>query len=170
MKYNIIQIKDVGWIAVAWSNNRLAVLTLPYPSPEAALEQLHDYVDPTQLIAGDADTEQVLCLRRELSKYFGGQRCQLNFPVDLSWCTPFQRQVLESISTIPYGETRSYQQVAAMIGKPTASRAVGGALRNNRVLLVLPCHRVIRSDGSLGGFGGIENSDWKRKFLAIERD
>jgi methylated-DNA-[protein]-cysteine S-methyltransferase len=170
MKHNVLYIENIGWIAVLWSDNKLAALTLPCSTPEETLELLCEYVTKAQRTEENSDKKLVASLHQQLVNYFNGEQCDLNFPVDLSWCTPFQRQVLEAIRTIPYGETRSYQQVAAMIGKPTASRAVGGALGKNRVLLLVPCHRVIRSDGSLGGFGGIENSEWKQKFLHIERD
>lgn len=72
--------------------------------------------------------------------------------LDLSRLTPFQRKVLEAVKTIPYGETRSYKWVAERIGKPKAARAIGQALKKNPYPIIIPCHRVIRSDGRLGGY------------------
>lgn len=71
---------------------------------------------------------------------------------NLGKLTPFQRKVLEVVKTIPYGETRSYKWVAERIGKPKAARAIGQALKKNPYPIIIPCHRIIRSDGSLGGY------------------
>ena len=77
--------------------------------------------------------------------------------------------VLKATQAIPYGETRSYGQVAAVIGKPQAARAVGQAEKRNQVPLVIPCHRVIGSDGSLTGYGGSSNTDLKGRLIAFEK-
>ncbi|MCZ0942750.1 MAG: methylated-DNA--[protein]-cysteine S-methyltransferase, partial [Gammaproteobacteria bacterium] len=82
--------------------------------------------------------------------------------------TAFQRKVLEALQAIPYGETRSYKEVAAAIGKPRAVRAVGAANGRNPIPIIIPCHRVIGSDGSLTGFGG--GLEVKRALLALEQD
>ncbi|MYG13438.1 MAG: MGMT family protein, partial [Gammaproteobacteria bacterium] len=79
-----------------------------------------------------------------------------------------QRKVLEALQAIPYGETRSYKEVAAAIGKPRAVRAVGAANGRNPIPIIIPCHRVIGSDGSLTGFGG--GLEVKRALLALEQD
>ena len=80
--------------------------------------------------------------------------------------TEFQNTVWETMRKIPYGQVRSYGDVAFMIGKPTAARAVGGACNKNPLWLLVPCHRVIAGDGSLGGYGGV--SDAKRFLLRLE--
>ena len=86
-----------------------------------------------------------------------------------SWMqlTPFQRQVYQAVSRIPKGQTRSYQWVATRIGRPQAARAIGNALQRNPYAPVVPCHRVIRSDGSLGGFAN--GPEAKRRLLQTER-
>ncbi|MBO8137084.1 MAG: methylated-DNA--[protein]-cysteine S-methyltransferase [Desulfotomaculum sp.] len=167
MRYKLFAVK-YGWVAAAWSDRGLCALTLPCTEPGQAVLGLADRlkIDVNQLVEGSIGS-QLRGLEDELKRYFEGQRCDFNYPLDLSWCTPFQYKVLTSIKNIPYGETRTYRQVAEMIGRPGASRAVGGALRSNRVLLVLPCHRVICSDGSPGGFGG--RPEWKVKLLEIEK-
>ena len=81
--------------------------------------------------------------------------------------TDFEKKVYKSVSSIPKGETRSYKWVAAKVGKPGASRAVGNALNKNPYIGIVPCHRVIRSDGSLGGF--VLGTECKRKMLASEK-
>lgn len=86
--------------------------------------------------------------------------------LDLSSLTPFQRKVLGAVKTIPYGETRSYKWVAERIGKPQAARAIGQALNKNPYPIIIPCHRVICSDGKLGGYSkGIQK---KRSLLKKE--
>lgn len=89
----------------------------------------------------------------ELQEYFAGKRKEFTVPVRLKG-TSFQQEVWKALQKIPYGETRSYGQIAEMIGNPKACRAVGGANNRNPVMIIIPCHRVIGADGSLVGFGG----------------
>lgn len=91
--------------------------------------------------------------RRQLDAYFVGKLHQFDLPLHLSG-TAFQKAVWEYLSNIPFGETRTYGQLATTIGRPKASRAVGAANGNNPLPIVLPCHRVIGANGSLTGFGG----------------
>ncbi|MDP7620302.1 MAG: methylated-DNA--[protein]-cysteine S-methyltransferase, partial [Dehalococcoidia bacterium] len=89
---------------------------------------------------------------RELSSYFNGHRVNFESILDLSIGTGFQRKVWEKVSEIPYGELKSYKWIADEIGNPNGVRAVGNAVGKNPVPPIIPCHRVIRSDGKLGGF------------------
>jgi AraC family transcriptional regulator of adaptative response/methylated-DNA-[protein]-cysteine methyltransferase len=98
---------------------------------------------------------------RELEEYFAGKRKVFSLPLRREG-TPFQMPVWEALLAIPYGETLSYDQLAKKIGRPTAQRAVGNANGDNRLAIVVPCHRVIRGDGSLGGYGG---GVWRKKWL-----
>ena len=91
--------------------------------------------------------------RRQLTEYFAGERRQFDLPLRLSG-TEFQLRVLEELQRIPYGETTSYGDIATRIGRPKAVRAVGAANGRNPLPIVVPCHRVIGSNGSLTGFGG----------------
>jgi methylated-DNA-[protein]-cysteine S-methyltransferase len=105
--------------------------------------------------------------RRELDEYFEGRRTMFDLPVDLRLAHGFRRQVLELLHTeITFGETCSYAELAAMAGSPRASRAVGSAMATNPVPIVVPCHRVLRTGGALGGYGG--GLDVKRYLLALE--
>ena len=105
-------------------------------------------------------------LAYDLNLYLAGEDIDFSIPLDWSGYTSFQRRVLTATSKIPRGTTRSYREVAEIIGNYRAARAVGQALRSNRVPLLVPCHRVITSQGTLGGFtGGLE---WKRWLLALE--
>ena len=103
---------------------------------------------------------------RELDEYFAGRLRDFTVPLDLRG-TPFQCQVWELLCSIPYGETRSYGQVAHALGRPLAVRAVGRAIGSNPVAIVVPCHRVIGSDGRLIGYGG--GLDKKQALLNLEK-
>ncbi len=111
--------------------------------------------------------QQVRRAVAELKEYFSGKRQQFRVPLDLRG-TSFQLKVWKALLRIPYGETRSYQQIAREVGNPKASRAVGMANHSNPVGIIVPCHRVISSDGSLGGYGG--GLDRKAQLLELERD
>jgi len=93
-------------------------------------------------------------VRRELDEYFAGRRHDFELETDLSPVPVFQQHVLLELARVPFGEVTTYGALAARIGKPRAARAVGGALNRNPVPIVLPCHRVIGSTGSLVGYGG----------------
>jgi len=92
--------------------------------------------------------------RRELDDYFEGRRHAFELPVDLRVVGDFQRQVLGRLAEVPYGSVTTYGALAAESGRPRAARAVGGAMNRNPVPIVLPCHRVVGSDGRLVGYGG----------------
>ncbi|ROQ60046.1 methylated-DNA-[protein]-cysteine S-methyltransferase [Streptomyces sp. 840.1] len=102
---------------------------------------------------------------RQLDAYFAGERREFDLPLNL-YGTPFQRSVWAELQRIPYGETRSYGELAENLGKPGASRAVGLANGKNPVGIIVPCHRVIGASGSLTGYGG--GLDRKQRLLAFE--
>jgi AraC family transcriptional regulator of adaptative response/methylated-DNA-[protein]-cysteine methyltransferase len=99
--------------------------------------------------------------RAQLEEYFAGRRTEFTLPLDLGG-TPFQRLVWEQLRQIPYGSTKSYEALAKSIGRPGAPRAVGRANGDNRLAIVIPCHRIVRSDGTLGGYGG---GKWRKQAL-----
>jgi methylated-DNA-[protein]-cysteine S-methyltransferase len=121
-------------------------------------EPSHDGWEPDDAAFPDA-VEQ-------LEAYFAGDRTDFNLALDLVG-TAFQRRVWEALLTIPYGETRSYGEIARQIGSPGAFRAVGLANGHNPIGIIVPCHRVIGSNGSLTGYGG--GLDRKRALLALEK-
>ncbi len=104
--------------------------------------------------------------RAQVLAYLQGERHSFSCALELR-STPFQSHVFDALLDIPYGETRSYGEIAAQIGQPGASRAVGNACGANPLPLFIPCHRVLAAGGKLGGFGG--GSALKRKLLALER-
>jgi methylated-DNA-[protein]-cysteine S-methyltransferase len=101
-----------------------------------------------------------------MADYFSGRRQDFSDALDLTAATPFQRRVWLAARLIPYGETRSYCQLAASIGQPGTARAVGQALARNPLAIIVPCHRVLKADGRLGGFGG--GAEMKRFLLSLE--
>lgn len=115
----------------------------------------------------DADAKVLVETITQLKEYQAGQRQVFDIPLDLSTGTPFQQKVWEALLKIPYGKTISYAQLANHIGQPTACRAVAQANGRNPLSLIIPCHRVIASDGKLGGYtGGVEI---KQTLLDIEQ-
>lgn len=108
----------------------------------------------------------ILQAKSQLTEYFEGKRQTFTVPCRYPAGTPFQIRVWDALQTIPYGQTVTYGQLAREIGAPDACRAVGGAVGKNPLLILIPCHRVVASNG-LGGFR--EGLDCKRRLLALER-
>ena len=110
--------------------------------------------------------QKLVSYKEAFDAFFDKSSTTLSMPLDIIG-TPFQQQVWEALKTIPYGETCSYADIAQAIGKPTAVRAVGGAIGANPVMIVIPCHRVIGKNGTLTGFrGGLQ---LKERLLQFER-
>jgi O-6-methylguanine DNA methyltransferase len=105
---------------------------------------------------------------KELDDYLKGKRREFTFPIDWSTLRPFQMKALLAVYAIPYGETRTYAEIAEQIGHPHAYRAVGRANATNPMPLVIPCHRVIGADGKLHGYGGGEGLPTKEWLLLME--
>ena len=115
---------------------------------------------------GEAKAERNVALAaRELDEYFAGKRRKFTVPLDLQG-TPFQLQVWSTLRRIPFGKAVSYGEEARMLGKPKAARAVGSANGRNPIPIIVPCHRVVAGDGSLGGYSA--GLPMKRKLLALE--
>ncbi len=113
-------------------------------------------------------------VREQLAEYFAGERQQFDVPLKLAG-TPFQQRVWQELVGIPFGTTITYAQLAQRVGRPTASRAVGGANARNPISIIVPCHRVIGADGRLTGYaGGVDKKQWllafERGTTAAERD
>jgi methylated-DNA-[protein]-cysteine S-methyltransferase len=132
---------DAGLAAILWENDR------------------EDRV-PLGATTEKADHPVLAETARQLDEYFAGKRTRFDLPLDFHG-TDFQKSVWARLLAIPFGETRTYAQVANELGRPTASRAVGAANGRNPISIVAPCHRVIGSDGSLTGFaGGLEGKQF----------
>jgi methylated-DNA-[protein]-cysteine S-methyltransferase len=129
---------------------------------DAVLDHLALRVSPNVVEA----PERLDRLRRELDEYFEGRRQGFDVPLDWSLTSGFTQRVLEATARIPFGATSSYAGVAADAGSPKATRAAGNALGSNPLPIVVPCHRVLRSGGRLGGYTG--GLDKKEHLLALE--
>ena len=126
------------------------------------LERLASELSPRMLHA-PARLDDV---RRELDEYFEGRRTAFELPLDFALTRPFARKILQATAGIPFGATSTYGKVAAEAGSPGAARAAGGALGSNPIPIVVPCHRVLASNGTLHGYtGGLER---KRHLLELE--
>jgi methylated-DNA-[protein]-cysteine S-methyltransferase len=120
--------------------------------------------DPPASPQGDAPAVAAAAI--QLEQYFAGERTEFDLDIDLAG-TPFERRVWDEVRAIPYGETATYAEIARRVGSPSACRAVGRANGRNPIAVIVPCHRVIGSDGSLTGYaGGVE---MKRALLELER-
>ena len=148
--------------AVTWIDSPVGTLRLTEENG-AIGELLFEEWDGT---TPKAETELLRRARQELREYFAGRRREFTLPLAPQG-TAFQRRVWEALLTIPYGETRSYGEIAAQIGSPKASRAVGAANHRNPISILIPCHRVIGADGSLTGYGG--GLEVKSALLALEQ-
>ena len=153
MRYRYIN-SPIGSLLLAGDESGLKIIG--FPEGKGKVNPPPDWVeDDTQFV----DVEQ------QLAEYFDGERTEFDLRLAPSGTT-FQLEVLDALLTIPLGETRSYQDIAQQIGRPSAVRAVGAANGRNPLPIVIPCHRVIGTDGSLTGFGG--GLETKRFLLELE--
>ena len=146
----------VGRLLLAATDNGLAAI-LWENDPEGRVR--------LNLVAEKKDHPVLLEAQRQLKEYFAGRRTRFTLKLDVAG-TAFQRKVWQALLTIPFGETRSYAQIARQIGHPAAARAVGAANGRNPVSIVAPCHRVFGSSGALTGFAG--GLAVKSRLLALE--
>lgn len=164
-----------GLIDVAWSTVDSPIGPLFLAATEVGLVRLgfglHDWLleDLAQRISPRVVevARPLERARRELDQYFEGRRRSFDVPLDWRLSRGFRRSVLQHLhSDVPFGATVSYRELAAASGNAKASRAVGSAMATNPIPIVVPCHRVLRSGGALGGYGG--GLDAKRLLLALE--
>jgi methylated-DNA-[protein]-cysteine S-methyltransferase len=139
-----------GPLLLAATPRGLVKLSLPGHDPEEALEDLAARISPRVLEAPQRLDEA----RRELDLYFEGKLTEFGLPLDWQLSRDFRRRALRAIDRIPYGKTRTYTEIARSAGNERAVRAAGTACGANPLPIVVPCHRVLRSSGALGGYGG----------------
>jgi methylated-DNA-[protein]-cysteine S-methyltransferase len=139
-----------GPLLLAATPRGLVKLSLPGYDPEEALEDLAARVSP-RVLEAPARLDEA---RRELDLYFEGRLTEFELPLDWRLSKDFRRRALRAIDRIPYGRTRSYTEIARSAGNERAVRAAGSACGSNPIPIVVPCHRVLRSGGGLGGYGG----------------
>jgi methylated-DNA-[protein]-cysteine S-methyltransferase len=159
--YRVVD-SPLGPLLLAATTDGLVRVAFAGEGHDAVLGALADDVSPRVLRApGRLDDAA-----RQLDEYFAGRRRVFDVPVDLRLAHGFRRGVLEHLRSIPFGGTESYATVAGAVGSPRAVRAAGSACASNPVPVVVPCHRVVRSDGSIGRYRG--GTDAKRLLLALE--
>jgi methylated-DNA-[protein]-cysteine S-methyltransferase len=155
-----------GWIALSMHLNVLQRLSFGHDSALAAVAALGARLDeePTSAVSAG-----LASLRKRLIRYTAGEFDEfLDIESDTSHLSQFAAAVVEAVRRIPLGETRSYGQIATIVGRPRASRAVGHVMAQNRTPLVVPCHRVVASGGGLGGFSAMDGIQTKRRLLELE--
>lgn len=150
---------------VVWTEFAAEGLTVRITAGEAGIRRME--FNPSAAPVGNYEPGHWLMAEatRQIQEYLQGRRKQFKAPLDLRG-TEFQRRVWQALGTIPYGETRSYRWLASAVGCPRGYQAVGQANGANPICIIVPCHRVIASDGSLGGYAG--GLDVKRRLLQLE--
>jgi methylated-DNA-[protein]-cysteine S-methyltransferase len=139
-----------GPLLLAATPRGLVKLSLPGHDPEETLEDLAARISP-RVLEAPARLDEA---RRELDLYFEGKLTEFDLPLDWQLSKDFRRRALRAIDRIPYGKTRSYTEIARSAGNVRAVRAAGTACGANPIPIVVPCHRVLRTSGALGGYGG----------------
>jgi methylated-DNA-[protein]-cysteine S-methyltransferase len=160
MGFDVVD-SPVGPLFVAASDRGLASISFD-PDPEELLERLARIAGPCVLRSPRSVDET----RRELDEYFEGKRRAFDLSLDLRALPPFTLSVLQQLAQVPYGETTTYGELASLVGRPRAARAVGTVMNRNRIPIVLPCHRVVGAGGNLVGYAG--GLDRKLALLQLE--
>jgi len=159
--YTVFQTNQ-GWMGILASKAGILAATLPQTTRQMAFDLLGEKVKQA-----DFSPDALNSLTQRFQDYYSGKKTAFPDALDFSGATEFQKQVWQAAQLIPHGETRSYGWIAKQIGNPRSARAVGQALGKNPFLIVVPCHRVIAGDGTLGGFGcGLPA---KQKLLKLEQ-
>jgi methylated-DNA-[protein]-cysteine S-methyltransferase len=151
-----------GRVLLATTPRGLVRVAFPHEPVEHVLEDLADTISP-RVLESPARLDEA---RRELDLYFQGRLHEFDLPLDWQLTRGFRHKVLRATARIPYGQTRSYTEMATSAGSPRAVRAAGTALGANPLPIVVPCHRVLRAGGALGGYGG--GLEMKRALLELE--
>lgn len=152
----------IGEALIVVTDEGLAHLDFSSGPPDAALQRISVLRHAVPVV----DPSATAAVRAQLDEYFAGTRRRFDLPLDLSGTAGFVRAALEAIIHVPYAETASYAEIAIAAGSPGASRAVGSACARTPISLVIPAHRVVRSDGSIGEYGG--HPERKRFLLDLE--
>jgi methylated-DNA-[protein]-cysteine S-methyltransferase len=154
----------LGELLLAATSDGVVRVAFQSESRDTVLQELADVVSP-RILEAPAMLDRAA---GELTEYFEGRRRTFDLEVDLRLSRGYRQEVLKHLQRIPFGETRSYSAIASSSGHPGASRAVGTACASNPVPLIVPCHRVVRSDGSIGNYAG--GAEAKRFLLDLEAD
>lgn len=152
-----------GWMGIVESLKGIQAIVLPKQSKRAVESDISaQFSEPVQR----RKSPSLEAARRQLLDYLTGRLKSFDLPLDLTGGTTFQRHVWRALQRVPYSKLRSYQWIAARVGGPQYARAVGNAVGANPLPIVIPCHRIVAHDASLGGFSG--GLPMKRKLLSLE--
>ena len=162
----LIGCSDSGLLAISYANATTGANAGTAGKAEAALKKRMKTHIPDVRFVGGA-TSEVTAVAEQLGGYFAGRRTTWDIPLDWSLTTGFRKAVQQASCEIGYGETLTYGQLAAAAGNPSAARAAGSAMATNPISIVVPCHRVVRSGGDIGNYGG--GIDAKKFLLALEK-
>lgn len=165
MSYDI-SLVGLGWIGVIVGANGLLCSSLPRPTKSEVVRILSDFALERQIKIEKTPKLCVDCMH-QLTGYYLGERREFTIRLDFDGYSDFEKRIWKCSIDIPYGETRSYGWIARTIQSGRAARAVGNALGKNPFAPIVPCHRVVRANGGLGGFGG--GLGLKRKLLELEQ-
>ncbi|MFH0887692.1 MAG: methylated-DNA--[protein]-cysteine S-methyltransferase [Planctomycetota bacterium] len=177
-----------GWCGLIIDRDTIKAIILPSDNKSLVLKRLGKNCNPPCLrrrlragrlfIISDSLNEKQItnCKLRphvsrflkDLNRYFNGEKVDFRYKIDLRDSSDFEKSVYKVLRTIPYGTIRTYKWVAEKVGCPKGSRAVGNALAKNPLPLIIPCHRIVRSDGSLGSFSAIGGVKLKKRLLEVE--
>lgn len=154
-----------GWCGVVSGECGVKRIQFGYKSSYAvrkSIERLFPFVK-------EKEDDLLKMVKEMIAGFFDGKVVSLDFPIELSTATLFQKKVWEMTRSIPYGKVKTYGWLSQRLSKPGASRAVGNALADNPLPLIIPCHRVVRADGKPGGFSLPEGTNLKRRLIELEK-
>ncbi len=157
-----------GWAGFVFDRKGLLIFVLPEEKKEDVLFHIKKELKCNNLFEDNRGCENLI---QKVKEYYTGKKVDFtDYQLSLDSYTNFKKEILQTVKKIPYGEIRSYKEAAEAAGYPRAYRAVGSAMRNNPLPLVVPCHRVIKNDGSLGGFSGQKDNPLKKKMIDLESE
>ncbi len=152
-----------GWCGVVGSSSGVVRIFLPENAKKAVTEKILTIFPSTV-----ASFNEFCEIRKSIQDYFRGQKPYFDFKLDFSETTDFQKNVWKEVQKIPYGQTRTYSWIAENLKNSKAARAVGTAVGKNPFPIVVPCHRVLRNSGDLGGFSAVDGVELKKRLLMLE--
>jgi methylated-DNA-[protein]-cysteine S-methyltransferase len=178
LRYAIFETKW-GYFGLAGTKNALCRTCLPLADPDEVVSQLSKYLSLTSRAGNgkhpaprfESDKDLFKPLQQQIIAYFEGAYVSFNseMPITLDSLSPFARSVLTACRSVEFGQVTTYSGLASKLGRAGAARAVGNALAKNPLPLIIPCHRVVRNDGKIGGFSAIGGTDLKARLLKHEQ-
>ena len=163
MYYSIFKTR-LGWCGVVENNGLIKRIVLPCANKRLVSQRIHKECPEAK-----ENSSKLKKVSQLIIDYLNGEKKRLDFPIDLTGYTNFEKQVYKSLCRVPYGEVTTYGKLAKSAGNPRAARAVGNAMAKNPLPLFIPCHRVVKSDGAIGNFSALGGVALKKRLLELER-